>query len=225
MDIDVSNERVHSTMLDLAIYGLQTPSANSEIILSMPNWLQHSVREFTSVDQLLQDYTQNIGAYTSIIKLLSDTDYSDATNRLFEILNTLVMTINRTGTNTLEIRDYQAAQSQLSEINPTRDWVETFSALNEMLRQAINRLDQRPSLKVTIFNTDSGLQNDGLYGEVENTGREPAYRLELQATFPNNNNHSVSSIYRLPSLGPNEKAVFAISYKAFLRNHCQAVWP
>lgn len=214
VDVDVSNERVHSAMLDLAIYGLQTPSANSEIILSMPNWLQHSVRAFTSVDQLLQDYTQNIGAYTSIIKLLSDTDYSDATNRLFEILNTLVMTINRTGTNSLEIRDYQAAQSQLSEINPTRDWVEMFSALNEMLRQAINKLDQRPSLKVTIFNTDSGLQNDGLYGEVENTGREPAYRLELQATFPNNNNHSVSSIYRLPSLGPNEKAVFAISYKA-----------
>lgn len=213
-NLEYSRERIHMTMLDLGVYGLQTPSVNAEIILSLPNWFQYSIRGFSSIDQLLQDYAQNRSAYVSIVKLLSDTEYSDAVNGLVEVLNLLLSATNRMGTNSLDIRTYQMAQSRLSEVSPTRDWVEMHAALNEMLRQEINKLDQRPSLKVSLFNVGKGLQNDGLYGEIENTGRETAYRVELQATFPNNESQQMSSLYRLASLRPSEKAVFAISYKA-----------
>lgn len=214
IDPELSKERVHAAMLDLAIYGLRTPSVNVEIIMSLPNWLQYCVRSFSTIDQLLQDYSQNRAAYASIIRLLSDTEYSDAANSLLEVLTGLLSVANRLGTNAIDIRSYQTAQSRLSEVSPTRDWVEMFAALNEMLRQAINKLDQRPSLKVTLFNGANGLCNDGLYGEIENTGRETASRLELQATFPDNDRQRVSSLYRLTSLRPNEKATFAISYRA-----------
>lgn len=214
VNVEDSGERIHSAMLDLAIYGLQNPSANAEIVSSLPNWFQYAVRGFASIDQLLQDYAQNRTAYAAIIKLLSDTEYSNVANKLGEILNFLLATANRLGTNALDIQSYQLAQSRLNESSPARDWWEMFAALNEMLRQAINKLDQRPSLKIRLFNAETGLKNDGLYGEVENTGREPAYRLELQATFPNNDAQPMSPLYRLSALRPNEKAAFAVSYRA-----------
>lgn len=211
---EVNAERMHNAMLDLATYGLQTPGANGEIISYLPNWFQYCVRSYSTIDNLLQDYSQNRTAYSSIIRLLSDTEYSDAANSLLEVLNILLSAASRVGTDTLDIRSCQLAQARLSEVTPARDWVEMFAALNEMLRQAINRLDLRPSLKITLFNRMTGLSSDGLYGEIENTGRETANRLELQATFPNNDRQPVSPLYRLPSLRPNEKAAFAVSYQA-----------
>lgn len=206
--------RIHRTMLDLAAYGLKTPAISSEVVQFLPNWFQYSIRGFSSIDSLLEDYSYNLRGYTAIARLLSDTEYSDVANGMLEVLNSLLAAADRLGTKTVDIRSYQAAQFRLSDVTSTRDWSEMLLALNGMFQQAINKLDQRPSLKVTIFNEDKGLQNDGLYGEIENTGRDTASKLELQATFPQNESQLVSALYRLPILRPNEKAAFAISYRS-----------
>ncbi len=212
---EYEKSRVHKTMLDMAVYGLNTPKISTEVIDVIPIWFQYSIRGFSNIDSLLEDFSLNRVGYTAAAKLLSDTEYSNAANGLIEVLNSLLAAANKLGTKTADIRSYQTAQSRLSEVASTKEmnWTEMLAALNEMFRQAINKLDQRPSLKVTLFNEKNGLQNDGLYGEIENTGRASASHLEIQAAFPTNENQPLSALYQLSSLKPNEHAAFEISYR------------
>lgn len=204
----------HRAMLDLARYGLNTPAVSMIVAQQLPNWFQYSVRGFTSMDSLLEDFCNNQRGYAAVSRLLSDSEHANAANGILEMLKELLAVSNRLGTRNIDTAGYQAAQSRLNDLTFARDWNEMRSHLNELLRKALNQLDQRPSLRIKVFNSDLGMSNDSLYGQIENTGRKAALDLNLQATFPNNQWQSISACYHFSELQPNETVAFAVRYTA-----------
>ena len=211
-------KKAHHSMLELARFCVNSKESNDVTLQNyFIEWFNRSIRSFDSLLDLLKDYDANKNEYDALQKILSGTGYASQARSTISCIGKLLDVLERQGELTII-----ALQDMQNTLNATmmpesQDlvgvWRSLRSHLLELTRKAINEVNKRPVLRLTVIN-DTGMENDCLFGQVENTGEETAYDLRLQATFPTNARMSASSEYMLPMLIPQGIVTFAISYKA-----------
>lgn len=214
-DTDAAS-KAQDVMMELAKYGSRSTVSTAVGLPSyMAEWLSRRIRGFSAIRTLLEDYGNNAAGYSHILEIMLGTGSYSQVSTIILSLDLLLETANRHGE--IDVLSLQSAQRSLNSMETptstetTRIWRPLKDHMLELTRKAINEANQRPSLKVTIIN-DSDIANGHLFGQIENTGEEPAFALTLQATYPSNPEESASSIYRFQELYPQGIATFAITY-------------
>ncbi len=209
---------------ELALYCKAHPTDGSHyhtFIAKIPIALQRMLKSSPSVDALVQDYQRNTRGYDALAGFVE--------NRLpfLSSIFTVIQTLDRSysninGPKLQNAENYKGAYSsalkQLEGLTISREfgeeWLNVRNSLVTKLYDALNSLDQRPDLSVTVLNHKmSGMRIDAIFGELQNTGRERATDIELQATFFDGENSWLGRKYGYANLLPGEKVAFALEYE------------
>lgn len=208
---------------ELALYCKAAPSDAEHyrsFISKIPIALQRMLKNSPSVDALVQDYQLDTQGYEALVGFAERE--LPFFSRMFSVIRGLAQAYsNINGPKLQNVENYMsaytAALKQLEGLTVLREfgeeWLSVRRSLMTKLYDALNSLDQRPDLSVTVLNHRmQGMRSDAIFGELQNTGRERAANIELQATFFDGENTWLGRKCGYPSLLPGEKVAFALSY-------------
>lgn len=208
---------------ELALYCKANPTDGAyyrSFVAKIPIALQRMFKSSPSVDALVQDYQSNTQGYDTLAEFVESR--LPFFSSMFSVIQGLARSYsNINGPKLQNIENYKsvysAALKQLEGLTIPREfgeeWLSVRNSLVTKLYDALNSLDQRPDLSVTVLNLKMcGMRSDALFGELQNTGRERAADIELQATFFDGENSWLGRKYGYANLFPGEKVAFALDY-------------
>lgn len=208
---------------DLALYCKANPTGGTyyrSFIAKVPIALQRMLKSSPSVDALVQDYQLYTRGYDALTGFV-ESKLPFLVN-IFFVIQSLARSYNNiNGPKLQNIENYKSAYSgalkQLEGLTIPRDcgeeWLNVRNSLVTKLYDALNSLDQRPDLSVTVLNHKmQGMRRDSIFGELQNTGRERAADIELQATYFDGESRWTGPKYRYANLLPGEKVAFDLNY-------------
>lgn len=208
---------------ELALYCKAMPSEAEHyrsFVAKIPIALQRMLKNSSSVDALVEDYQLHTQGYEALVGFAeSELPFFPS---MFSVIRGLAQAYgNINGPKLQNVENYKSAYTaaikQLEGLTILREfgeeWLNVRHSLVTKLLDALNSLDQRPDLSVTVLNHKMrGMRSDAIFGELQNTGRERAANIELQATFFDGENTWLGRKYGYTSLLPGEKVAFALSY-------------
>lgn len=217
--------------LELARYCQDNPNAceakpfydefteKSAVILQ--NWLQSR----RSIDVLIDNYLLNEQDFAALIDLVKPNPIPGKPvpppHAIISVIQGLSKKYNLNGSKLSNADQYRSAYSAaintLNNIECKKkyfNWLSVRASLLEKLQAAHSALDQRPYFSVTVLNHEMrGMQEDAIFGELQNTGLKTAENIELQAMFDDGEKKWAGLTYIHPSLLPGEKVAFALNYE------------
>lgn len=208
---------------ELALYCKDNPTDGEHyrsFVVQVPIALQRMLKSSPSVDALVQDYQLNTRGYDALAGFVAGG--LPFFSSMFSVIQGLARSYkNINGPKPQNVENYKSAYSaalkQLEGLTISREfgeqWLNVRNSLVTKLYDALNSLDQRPDLSVTVLNHKMrGMRSDAVFGELQNTGRERAADIELQATFFDGENSWLGRKYGYANLLPGEKVAFALDY-------------
>lgn len=194
--------------------------AGQQFVERVPFALQRMLNSFTSVDELVEDYLRDSRGYDALTSFVEGK--LPFLTGIFGAIRSLSRTYCSLDGPKLQNADnyktaYVGAITALDRVQISRQeygeaWGRVKNHLLTLLFEAQNALDQRPDLSVVVLNhRNTGLRRGAICGELQNTGREKAADIVLQAVFMDARS---SCRYRYANLLPGEKVAFAVDYDA-----------
>ena len=175
-------------------------------------------RGYSTIRSMVEDYIENKQAFIKMRNMLpASTMYIELNdvNCIYAALETIARCIKVTSdSHTSALRRALAkAGNQLNELESQgyQGWGNIRHSILQMIRDEINRLDQRAIMVVDIINKLSHSPSGFIYGQVKNMGNEVAENITIQFIYDNNFR---SDIYELPKLGKGEAAAFEVNYSS-----------
>lgn len=209
---------------ELALYCKNCPSDGDNyrsFLTKVPIALQRMLKSSPSVDALVQDYQCSTQGYDALAAFAGGE--LPFLFSIFSVIQGLARAYsNISGPKLQNVENYKtaytAALKQLEGLTISREfgeeWLNVRNSLVTKLYDALNSLDQRPDLSVNVLNHRmQGMASDCVFGELQNTGRERAADIELQATFFDGENSWLGRKYGYANLLPGEKVAFALDYE------------
>lgn len=185
----------------------------------IPIALLRILNGYADADQLVEDWQRNQEGYSAMIRLVSN---------LYPFLSPMQSTLRnlcracqnigggKQGNEPQYKTAYAQCIDQLVLVSIDRryggEWLEAKSRLIKLLQEAQNAVDQRPDLSIQILNTE-GMRKDAVFGELMNTGREPAENIAIFMFWSDDQEIRTSPKYTCASLRPGERVAFAIDYE------------
>ena len=175
-------------------------------------------RGYSTIRSMVEDYIENKQAFIKMRNMLPASTMSvelNDVNCIYAALETIAKCLNETSaSHTSAFRKaLTKAGNQLNELKSQgyQGWSNIRHSVLQMIRDEINRLDQRAIMSIDIINKSSNRPFGFIYGQIKNMGNEIAENITIQFSYSNG---SESNIYELPKLGKGEIAAFEINYSA-----------
>ena len=172
-------------------------------------------RGYSSIRQMAEDYTRNKHIFIKMRNMLPastmSAEVSDV-NKIFSALETIAKCLKETTSeNTDAYRTaLQKAGKQLG-VADLQGWSSVRLSVLQMIREEINRVNQRPIMDVKILNTSATNIFGYIFGQVKNIGNDIAENISIQFAY---SNKTESAVYVLPRLEKGAVAAFEINYSA-----------
>lgn len=207
------HETANQTIFEVAKLLRQRQSAGygyEEATKTIPNALFELIRSYTSLQDLLDSYSEHKSIFHYMRSFLRDPLLLGCLRQIFAVLDKLINCYSNAIQDDPEtlIRGLSDGYRQL-EVIETNAWMELKNNLQKLITNEINELDRRPNLKVEILNHGVQRTYGDITGQVTNIGSITAENIILQAYYGNG---SHSSQHALNHLSPGAKAVFEIAY-------------
>lgn len=170
-------------------------------------------RGYSSIRQMAEDYTRNKHIFFKMRNMLPastmSAEVSDV-NKIFSALETIANCLKETTSeNTDAYRTaLQKAGKQLG-VADLQGWSSVRLSVLQMIREEINRVNQRPIMDVKILNTSATNIFGYIFGQVKNIGNDIAENISIQFAY---SNKTESAVYVLPKLEKGAVAAFEINY-------------
>ncbi len=172
-------------------------------------------RGYSSIQKMAVDYTKNKNIFMKMRNMLPvstmSAEISDV-NKIFSALETIAKCLKEaTSENTDAYRAaLQKAGKQLG-VADLQGWSSVRLSVLQMIREEINRVNQRPIMDVKILNTSATNIFGYIFGQVKNIGNDTAENISIQLAY---SNKTESAVYVLPRLEKGAVAAFEINYSA-----------
>ena len=175
-------------------------------------------RGYSTIRSMVEDYIENKQAFIKMRNMLPASTMSvelNDVNCIYAALETISKCLNETSaSHTSALRNaLTRAGNQLNELKSQgyQGWSNVRHFVLKMIKDEINKLDQRAIMSVEIISKTSHRSYGHIYGQVKNMGNEIAENITIQFSYDNG---SESNIYELSKLGKGEIAAFEINYSA-----------
>lgn len=175
---------------------------------------------YSSIESLIDDFAANLNGYLAMASL-SDAQHIWL-NDIVNILSALTRRISKLGPKAENEETYRAVYSEIAEqlLGFTAERglgreAETLkNKLHRMIHMALNELENRPDLTVTILNKDGhGLPNDAVYGEVSNVSSFSIESITLIFSWSEGSKR-FSNEYYYNNLQPQTRVAFCLEYSS-----------
>ncbi len=175
-------------------------------------------RGYSTIRSMVEAYIENKQAFIKMRNMLPASTMSVElydVNCIYTALETIAKCLNETSdSHTSALRGaLTKAGNHLNELKSQgyQGWSNIRHSVLQMIRDEINRLDQRAIMSVDIIHKLSHRPSGFIYGQIKNMGKEVAENISIQFSYDNG---FESNIYELSKLGKGEIAAFEINYSA-----------
>ncbi len=170
-------------------------------------------RGYANIRLMIDDFLKNKNAFIKMKNMLpasSMLNELNDVNNIYSALETIAKCLGETtsGYTGAYKSALQKSVKQLGDAS-TQGWSNVRLSVLQMIRDEINRVDQRPILDVTILNKKATRTYGYIFGQIKNVGNDVAENITLQLNFDNT---TLSNPYTLSKLGKGELAAFEIYY-------------
>lgn len=170
-------------------------------------------RGYSSIRSLVDAYIQNRHAFIKMRNMLPASTMSvelNDVNSIFsalEIIAKCLSEVSASHSSAYRVA-LDGAKKLLSDITPL-GWSNLKLSVRQMIQEEINKVAQRPILRVVVINKDATRSYGCIFGQVENIGNDTAENITIQLDYAD----EISSVpYTLSKLEKGEIASFEINY-------------
>lgn len=190
----------------------------SELGSTVATALIRILGSYSSVEDLMDDFAANLNGYLAMASL-SDVQHIWL-NDIVNILSAHTKRISKLGSKSENEEAYRAVYSELAEqlLGFTterglgREAEVLKTKLHRIIHTALNELENRPDLTVTVHNEEGrGLPNDAVYGEVTNVSSFAIESITLIFSWTEGSKH-FSNEYNYYNLQPQTRVAFCLEY-------------
>lgn len=190
----------------------------SELASTIAIGLIRILGSYSSIEGLMDDFAANLNGYFAMASL-SDAQHIWL-NSIVNILSAYTKRISKLGLKSENEEAYRAVYSELAEQllgfaperGPGREADILKTKLHRIIHTALNKLENRPDLTVTVLNEKGrGLPNDAVYGEVTNVSSFAIESITLIFSWTEGSKH-FSNEYTYSNLQPQTTVAFCLEY-------------
>ncbi|MBO7218320.1 MAG: ATP-binding protein, partial [Clostridia bacterium] len=183
-------------------------------------------RGYSNIRDMVSDYIENTRAFEIMGDMLpanKKKEVLDDIKRIYAALGIIAKCLKETSAShtaafRMALRDASNTLDNTTNSSSYKKkslgykgWSYIRLAVQKMIRDEINRVDQRAIISVEIINKVAHKSFGYIYGQVKNLGNEVAENITLQFIYSNG---FESNIYELSKLGKGDTAAFEIKYSA-----------